>query len=153
MTHGNFGVRDIVPRLIAMALLATLVQASAGARAEYPPLVNYKLHCMGCHLADGSGGPPDVPDIRGEMGRLLSVEGGRRYLVQVPGAAQAPISDAELAAVVNYMLETFNADTLPADYRPLTEDEVARWRELWLTNVAAVRKELLARLAAKNGGD
>lgn len=117
-----------------------------GARAGQPPEVNYMLHCMGCHLPDGSGGPPDVPDLRGEMGRLLAVEGGREYLVQVPGASQAPISDAELAAVVNYMLETFNDHVLPADYAPLTTDEVARWRKDWLPDVATVRRDLMTRL-------
>jgi mono/diheme cytochrome c family protein len=129
-----------------LALLTLVLLGQTAARAEQPAEVNYLLHCMGCHLADGSGGAPDVPDIRGEMGCLLSVEGGREYLVQVPGASQAPISDAELAAVVNYLLETFNADTLPADYAPLTEDEVAKWRDDWLPDVAAERKELMARL-------
>jgi hypothetical protein len=121
-----------------------LVQPAA--RAEQPAEVNYMLHCMGCHLADGSGGAPDVPDVRGEMGCLLSVEGGREYLVQVPGASQAPISDAELAAIVNYMLETFNADTLPAAYTPLTDDEVATWRDDWLPDVTAFRNDLLRQL-------
>jgi hypothetical protein len=80
------------------------------------------------------------------MGRLLSVKGGRSYLVQVPGAAQAPVSDGELAAVVNYMLETFNAHTLPADFKPLTAAEVTKWRKDWLPDVAAVRQLLIERL-------
>jgi mono/diheme cytochrome c family protein len=129
-----------------------LGSAAMSARAEQPPAVNYMLHCMGCHLPDGSGGPPDVPDVRGEMGRLLAIEGGRQYLVQVPGASQAPISDAELAAVVNYMLETFNEHVLTADYSPLTADEVARWRKDWLPDVAAVREELMNLLAKADGG-
>ena len=132
-------------RLNLMLALAAVLFA-AGARAEQPPAVNYMLHCMGCHLADGSGGPPDVPDVRGEMGRLLAVEGGRQYLVQVPGAAQAPVSDAELAGIVNYMLESFNGETLPEDYRPLTEDEVAGWRKDWLPDVSAVRRVLIGRV-------
>lgn len=145
--------RAILHRPAAIAVLAA-VFAGTGAQAEQPPAVNYMLHCMGCHLADGSGGPPDVPDARGEMGRLLAVEGGREYLVQVPGAAQAPISNAELAGVINYMLEHFNAATLPADYRPLTEEEVAAWRKDWLPDVAAVRQTLLDRLdEARPGGD
>lgn len=131
-------------------MLCMLGSGALSAHAEQPPVVNYMLHCMGCHLADGSGGPPDVPDARGEMGRLLADEGGRAYLVQVPGAAQAPISDAELAEVVNYMLETFSAHTLPTDHAPLTADEVARWRREWLPDVAAVREKLLARLAQKS---
>lgn len=126
---------------------ATAVAWSAGALGGEPsPEANYMIHCMGCHLDDGSGNPPDVPDIRHEMGRMLTVDGGREYLVQVPGAAQAPISDAALAAVVNYMLETFSRKTLPQDYRPLTADEVSEWRQDWLPDVASVREELLAAL-------
>src|SRR5262245_10379085 len=83
---------------------------SAGcAVADQPPEVNYMLHCMGCHLADGSGAPPQVPDIRGEMGRMLAVAGGREYLVQIPGAATSPVSNRELAAIINYMLHAFSA--------------------------------------------
>lgn len=135
-------------RRAPLLILVAALYAHGFARAEQPPAVNYKLHCMGCHLADGSGGPPDVPDIRGEMGCLLAVDGGRQYLVQVPGAAQAQISDAELAAVLNYMLETFSADTLPGEYAPFTAGEVTRWRADWLTEVAAIRESLLARLDA-----
>jgi mono/diheme cytochrome c family protein len=131
-------------QLVVFVVLAAL--AAGGANADASPAVNYMLHCMGCHLADGSGGPPAVPDARGEMGRLLSVKGGRSYLVQVPGAAQAPVSDGELAAVVNYMLETFNAHTLPADFKPLTAAEVTKWRKDWLPDVAAVRQLLIERL-------
>lgn len=133
----------------ALVSLPLLLLALAAARAEQPAHVNYMLHCMGCHLADGSGGPPAVPDVRGEMGCLLAVDGGREYLVQIPGAAQAPISDAELAAVVNYMLETFSAGTLPAAWTPLTPEQVTRWRDGWLPDVAGTRAALLARLPEK----
>ena len=135
-----------MPHRSTIVLIAIAAASSAGG-AEQPPIANYMMHCMGCHLADGSGNPPEVPDVRGEMGRMLTVEGGRKYLVQVPGAAQAPISDAELAGVVNYMLEAFNGETLAEDYRPLTSDEVAEWREHWLMDVATVRTRLLNLLA------
>lgn len=138
-----------MPRRNSLLIVIAALHAGGFARAGQPPEINYMLHCMGCHLADGSGGPPDVPDIRGEMGCLLSVDGGRAYLVQVPGAAQAPVSDAELAALVNYMLKTFNADTLPADFTPLTAEEVTRWRGDWLMDVAAVRRTLLAQLESR----
>jgi mono/diheme cytochrome c family protein len=138
-----------MPRCFPVLVLIAALGAGAAARGDQPPEINYKLHCMGCHLADGSGGPPAVPDIRREMGCLLAVEGGREYLVQVPGAAQAPISDAELAAVLNYMLETFSASVLPPEYLPVTREEVTRWRGSWLTEVAAVRETLLARVQAR----
>ena len=138
-----------IRKAIAVAVSAVVAWSAGVPAGELSAEANYMIHCMGCHLADGAGNPPEVPDVRSEMGRMLAIPGGREYLVQVPGAAQAPISDAALAAVVNYMLETFSSETLPRDYRPLTAEEVAEWRRHWLPDVASVREELLAALAQK----
>jgi len=131
-------------------LCLLLAAASRFAIAEQPPDVNYMLHCMGCHLADGSGAPPQVPDIRGEMGRMLGVVGGREYLVQIPGAATSAVSDGELAAIINYMLSTFSRDTLPASYAPFTEAEVKRLRPHWLSDPEPVRRKLLEQIATQS---
>jgi hypothetical protein len=135
-------------RARARIACALLCAGTGLASAEQPPDVNYMLHCMGCHLSDGSGAPPQVPDIRGEMGRLLTVEGGREYLVQIPGAATSPVSDRELAAIVNYMLRAFSADTLPASFEPFTEAEVRRLRPHWLSDPEPVRKKLLEQMSS-----
>jgi mono/diheme cytochrome c family protein len=128
-------------KAFAVALLLGGLAARAG--ADPAASVSYLIHCAGCHLADASGSPPRVPDVRGEMGRLLAVAGGREYLIQVPGAATAPISDRELAAIVNYMLASFNASTLPASFEPFTETEVGRLRSNWLSDPERVRAKLL----------
>jgi hypothetical protein len=126
---------------LAAALLLCGLATRAG--ADQPASVNYLIHCAGCHLADASGSPPRVPDVRGELGRLLAVTGGREYLIQVPGAATAPVSDRELAAIVNYMLSTFSSGTIPAGFEPFTETEVGRLRRSWLSNPEPVRAKLL----------
>ena len=64
---------------------------------------------------------------------MLSVPQMREYLVRIPGATQAPINDAELTAVINWVLEEFNADTLPEGFEYLSVEEVT-----------AARKKLLA---------
>ena len=133
-------------RVRLAALAAALCGLAIRAVAEQPPEVNYMIHCMGCHLADGSGSPPQVPDVRGEMGRLLGVDGGREYLVQIPGAATAPVSDGELAAIINYMLLAFSRETLPADFEPFSESEVKRLRPHWLSDPEPVRRRLLDQL-------
>ena len=133
--------------MIACALLCAGARLAA---ADQPPEVNYMLHCMGCHLADGSGAPPQVPDVRGEMGRMLTVEGGREYLVQIPGAATSPVSDRELAAIINYMLHAFSAETLPASFDPFTESEVQRLRPHWLSDPEPVRKKLLEQMSGSD---
>jgi mono/diheme cytochrome c family protein len=140
-------VRLAAPARLVLAVAACASMAATAAAADQSPQVNYMIHCMGCHLADGSGAPPQVPDVRGEMGRLLGADGGREYLVQIPGAATSPISDRDLAAVINYMLQTFSAATLPAAFAPFTEDEVKRLRPQWLNDPEPVRRRLLETLA------
>jgi mono/diheme cytochrome c family protein len=128
-------------KALAVGLLLGGLATRAG--ADQPASVNYLIHCAGCHLPDASGSPPRVPDVRGELGRLLAVTGGREYLIQVPGAATAPVSDRELAAIVNYMLSSFSSGTIPPDFEPFTETEVGRLRRNWLSNPEPVRAKLL----------
>ncbi|NKB38522.1 MAG: hypothetical protein GKR93_15410 [Gammaproteobacteria bacterium] len=61
---------------------------------------NYTLNCQGCHLPDASGSPGLVPKIKDFVGNFLHVEGGREFIVQVPGSANAPINDQELTDVL-----------------------------------------------------
>ena len=125
--------------LAACALTATVQAADDQAR------VNYLLHCGGCHLPDGRGVPPEVPSLRGAIGRLAGFPDGRRYLARVPGASQAPLTDAELAAVLNWVLQTFSADTLPGDFRALSAAEVASARDDVLADPLRERERLWRR--------
>ena len=132
-------------RLAALAACACLFAATARAQ---DPRVDYMLQCQGCHLADGSGAPDAVPDLRGSLGRFLSVPGGREYLVRVPGAAQSPLSDERLAAVLDWMLREFGPAEATADFEPYRAEDVARWRADPYAEVQTVRRELLRRIAA-----
>ena len=131
---------------LAAAAFAGL--AAAGAAADEAPRVLYMLHCQGCHLADGSGKPGEVPALAGSLGRFLEVEGGRAYLVQVPGSAHAPLSDAELATVLNWMVEVFGPEADARALRRYDAAEVARYRATPLVDVSAARAELVRRLAS-----
>ncbi len=99
-------------------LLALATPAQADTRA------NYLLHCGGCHLSDGSGAPGVVPSLRDDLGRMITVSQGRGYLVRVPGSSQALLNNAELAAVINWVLTEFNSATLADDFEPFTAEEV-----------------------------
>lgn len=129
-----------------MALTAATAMAaycaSLGATGN-PPEINYMLHCQGCHLPGGIGHPGIVPRMQGEVGAFLDSPAGRAYLVQVPGAAQSSLDDAELAAVLNWMLPTFDQRVKP-DFTRYTAEEVARYRKTQLTNVSALRRKILA---------
>ena len=123
-------------------LAIALVLFSNPLAAEYATHVAYALHCGGCHLPDGSGNPPEVPDLRNELGKIVMLPGGRDYVVRVPGASQAPVSDQQLANIVNWILENYNAETLPANFKPLTAEEVGRSRKNVLSDPLRHRNDL-----------
>ncbi len=129
---------------VALASVVAAVALLASARADaYTPSVDYALNCQGCHRADGSGTPGSIPPLVDSVARFLAVPGGREYLGQVPGVAQAPLDDAALAAVMNWLLHNFDEAHVPADFVPYAADEIGRLRARPLTNVESVRARLL----------
>jgi len=108
----------------------------------------YVLHCMGCHGPQGEGIPGRVPALKGFVGYFTYLPEGRAFLIQVPGVANAPLSDEELAQVTNWLLRTFSSKELPPDFKPFTAEEVRRYRAKPLQNVSQVREALLSRLRA-----
>jgi len=103
---------------------------------------DYLLHCGGCHRADGRGLPPSIPSLVGSLGYLAGIPEGRDYMARVPGAAQAPLSDEELAAVLNWVLWEFNAATLPEAFEPLGGAEVGASRSHVLADPLKRRSEI-----------
>ena len=114
-------------RTLSIVLLSCLLLAGQAALAA-SPRTNYLLYCSGCHLPSGEGHHPNVPTLHDELGRMMQVEEMRGYLVRVPGSSQTPLTDAETAEVVNWVLYEFNADTLPEDFEPISAEEVTASR-------------------------
>jgi len=115
---------------------------------------NYMLNCMGCHLADGSGAAGKVPSVRDSMVILPQSVAGRRYLVQVPGASQSPLSDLELAQVLSWMVRNLSAQAVPPDFTDFTAAEVASYRSYPLVDVRDTRARLLQAAArSADAGD
>ena len=133
-------------------VLAALVAAFAPGPAPASPAVDYVVHCQGCHLADGSATPGRVPALAGSVGRLAGVAEGRAYLVRVPGAANAPLSDAALAELLNWVVARFDPEGLPPDFAPYTGEEVARLRRPPLTDVVSARQRVLEALSRSGAG-
>ena len=125
----------------------TLLGGSPVARGESPEIL-YMLQCRGCHRPDGGGTPGVVPPLAGLVGRFLTVPGGREYLVRVPGSAQAPLSDAELAEVLNWIILRFGPAEVAQSFERYTPEEVAGVRQPPLVDVDAVRRDLLERIEA-----
>jgi hypothetical protein len=133
----------------AFALVCSLIAAPALLPAAQPaqrtaqPQANYMLNCMGCHIADGSGAPGKVPSVRDSLVLLASSAAGRRYLVQVPGASQSPLSNLELARVLSWMVRNLSARPVPPGFVDFTADEVAGYRKTPLVSVREARTRLL----------
>ena len=121
---------------LALLLLSGVDDAADDAQGRY------LLHCRGCHLANGMGLPPEVPTLVGEIGRLVATPVGREYVVRVPGVSQSGLDDEGLAVVLNWILETFNADTLPAENRPYSAGEIAEARRKVLADPLRYRRTL-----------
>jgi len=128
--------------MLRVLLLAAALAAADLAAAD--PKTDYLLYCRGCHLRNGEAVPEaNVPSLH-ELGPLLASEGGRDYIIRVPGVSQTPMSNEKLAAVLNWVMQEFNANALPADYRPFTAEEVGKARVNVLPDPKAHRARILS---------
>jgi mono/diheme cytochrome c family protein len=118
----------------------------------------YAKVCAACHQEDGRGVPGVYPPLADRIGHFVSVPEGRAYLarllaygifgpIRVEGRPYnglmppAPaFGDNEIAAVLNYLLTELSAAELPADFAPLTAEEVAGYRATKATP-SQIRKE------------
>lgn len=140
-----------VSRWLSLVVLfvSSLLIAATPIAATAPEQFDYMMNCQGCHLPDGAGFPAhNVPAVAGNLGNFLHVEGGREFLVQVPGSAQSDLDDERLAAVLNWILTTFSAEQLPADWQRYSASEVRALRQTPLLEVAPVRAQLMALIDA-----
>ncbi|MDE2296076.1 MAG: cytochrome c [Gammaproteobacteria bacterium] len=141
--------RAMVPAATFVAVFAVASGPAARSAATYRPRVDYQLNCQGCHLADGSGEAGRVPSLRGVLVPFAQIPAGRRYLIQVPGVSESSLSDRATAAVLNWMIQRLSDVPVPPHVVPFTTAEVARWRRIPLTNVAATRASVQRLVAAQ----
>ena len=129
--------RQVTPRAAAPSVAQTTSVRSP-----------YVVHCAGCHGVDGAGAPEgQVPDMR-QLGQLLRLEGGRAFVVSVPGVMGSGLSDQQVAEVTNWILATLAKGSAPPDFRPYDADEVRLARATPLVDVAAARARLVPRTQA-----
>jgi len=120
-------------RQLSSLLLAA--SAATGASAEVPVREAFQLHCSGCHGPEGRGDGRMVPDLR-RLAPLLEVEGGREYLVRVPGVAQAPLESPALARLLDFVLRELSG---VEDHEAFDAAEVDRWRRRPLLDPVGAR--------------
>jgi hypothetical protein len=101
---------------------------------------------MGCHGTQAEGVPGKIPPLANMLSRFMRTAEGRNYVLRVPGAANSALSDAQLAAVLNWLAVTY--DSLPAtNLAPFTREEVSAVRRKPLNSVLATRSAVVRSLA------
>ena len=128
-------------------LLFVLLLALAGA-AQADRGAQVYAQCAGCHQANGQGIAAAFPALAGELPRIAAKgKDGRLFPARVllfglqgPIVSQGKnvsgvmpsfgyLSDADLAAVLNYVFKAWGNDKLlPKDFKPLSPAEVAALR-------------------------
>jgi hypothetical protein len=127
-------------RILIAGIASLLISIAMSAS----PKSDYMIHCMGCHLLNGKGLPPDVPAFDSTLGDIVGKPGGRAYLIQVPGASQSHIDDERLAKVLSWLLHQYVGDDLPEDFQDISTLEVNQFRSVTLKNPALARTHLLS---------
>jgi hypothetical protein len=141
-------------RLAVGCLIAALVAAAGVTAVPAVTSLNdvqwtYLERCGGCHGIQGSSAPSEVPSLRGQVGYFLCTPETRAYLIRLPSVATAPLSDRELANLMNFVVfDLGGAAGGPRDYDKFTDSEVRdlRKRPLKDINLTRYRAGLVERL-------
>lgn len=129
--------------LFALMTLAPACYARDGRYAQQ----NYIHFCAGCHQFDGAGSAENgIPDMRGRIGKFLYLPQGRTFLIQVPGVANSPLTDTEVAEVLDWLIKTFSPAAVPENAPAFTEEEVARLRAQRPSDVSRLRADVVEQL-------
>ena len=153
---------------IVAAVCAVALAAGTGtARADGHN--TFISNCAVCHQPDGKGAPSVYPPLADSLGRYIALKDGRAYAIDVVSFGMGgkiesggdsfegdmppwpQLSDQEVADVLTYVLTGLNAKLLPADFKPISVDEVKAERAKQLTSAAvhAERDALIKALGNK----
>ena len=94
-----------------------------------------------------------MPRLKDTIGYFLEIPAGREYLVRVPGSATSALNDAELAEVLNWIINEFSGDSAGENYQRYTASEISRLRGYQLDEVEKYRTELMAQIATVKARD
>lgn len=131
----------------AMAV-AILLALPAVMVAQDRPQYNWVMHCQGCHGANAQGTPGGAPRMAGSIARFLQIKAGRAYLGRVPGVAFVNLSDAELAELLTWVVQRFDAEHVPKNFVPYSEEEIKMLRlDPLISNANLERQKLLQLLS------
>ena len=132
-------------RAAAWAFLLVLTGAIGPALADNDVgEKTFKERCVVCHQEDAHGAAGVAPSLAGTLARHLGSAAGKRYLAQIlisgmvgpidteghkfsglMPSFRADLSDAEIAATINYVLRTFNGVSAANATGPITPQDVS----------------------------
>lgn len=104
----------------------------------------FKERCVVCHQEDAHGAAGVAPSLAGTLAGHLDSAAGKRYLAQIlisgmmgpidteghkfsglMPSFRGDLSDADIAATINYVLKTFNGVSDASATAPITPQEVS----------------------------
>lgn len=126
--------------LVAAASADPAPGDSGKARAKYI------LHCSGCHGLNGEGTiEGGIPGFPKSVRYIADLEQGRDYILHVPGVVSTNMPDADVAEVLNYILDRWGGDEDPAYF---SAEEVTRRRSKPDRDIVMFRREITRNLRA-----
>ncbi len=151
-SHWRVGLLALLPLMLAIPAAAQ----DSGAEI-------YATSCAACHQGNGEGVPGAFPPLKGHAAEIATAAKGRDYLAHLvlfgltgaitvegkPFNGEMPawgdtLSDAQLAAVLNYVLHSWGNDqSLPAGFASFAPSDIAAARASKLTpdQVYALRQQ------------
>jgi len=138
------------------AAVGALVAAPPASPVEAPKIEpapgTYLLYCGGCHGINGHSSDAAVPSLKGQIDAFLCLPSGREYIVRLPNVAFAPLSDAQLAELMNFVVGLGKTREGKGD-PPYTAAEVGALRRKPLLGqpIAGYRRKLVTKLVEKCG--
>ncbi|HVB80579.1 MAG TPA: cytochrome c [Candidatus Binataceae bacterium] len=161
--------QNLRPRawLIAAACAVTLAVGANTARADGHDI--FISNCAVCHQPDGKGAPSVYPPLANSVGRYVALKDGRAYLIDVVSFGMGgkiesggdsfegdmppwpQLNDEDVAQVLAYVLTGLNSKRLPADFKPISADEVKaeRAKQLTAADIHTERESLIKELGSK----
>jgi mono/diheme cytochrome c family protein len=137
----------MTPGAYRSAAVTFAVTAFISVAAQASPAQDYMLNCMGCHGTEAQGVPGKVPPLANALSRFMRTPEGRNYVLRVPGAANSALSDAQLAAVLNWLAVTYDSGASANQFAPFTSAEISLLRRQPLISVLATRSAVVRNLA------
>lgn len=149
----------VAPNLTSPALISPAMAADrpldklplSATPVHMSPRAIYLGRCGGCHGVDGHSADGLVPDLKDNAGYFLCDDATRGYAARLPNVAFSQISDADMAAMLNYVMFDLGGKSAPSAAKPYTAAEVSltRRQPLTITGLKAYRREIVAEAIAR----